>query len=66
MMKNRMLSIKTLTGGDGLIIRSKDLQDILNEFARNIIKSDELKMRTRTEQLSYIIERLTDLLYAKD
>ena len=51
-MKNRMLSIKTLTGGDGLIIRAKDLTDILNEFARNIIKSDELKTRTRTEHLA--------------
>ena len=49
MMKNRMLQIKTLTGGDGLIIRANDLTDILNEFARNVLKADELKVRTRQE-----------------
>lgn len=37
-----MLSIKTLTGGEGLTIRAKDLNGILEELSRSIIKADEV------------------------
>jgi len=43
-----MLKINTLTGGDGIIIRTKDLLQILDEFTRGIVKSGEIEMRTRT------------------
>lgn len=35
-----MLSIKTLTGGEGIIIRSKDLTTIIEELCRGIVKYD--------------------------
>lgn len=65
-MKNRMLQIKTLTGGEGLIIRAKDLTGILEDLCRAIIKNDEIEMRTRCEQLSIQISSLENLLYVKD
>jgi len=36
-MKNRMLQIKTLTGGEGVIIRVKDLTGILEDLCRSIV-----------------------------
>jgi hypothetical protein len=50
-IKNRMLTIKTLTGGEGIIIRTKDLLTILDEFTRGIIKQGEIEMRTRCDNL---------------
>jgi L-lysine 2,3-aminomutase len=49
-MKNRMLHIKTITGGDGLIIRVKDLQTILDELCRGIVKYNTIEMKTRGEE----------------
>ena len=46
-----MLTIKTLTGGEGVVIRLKDLLTILDDLARGIIKHGEIEMRTRSEQL---------------
>jgi hypothetical protein len=51
-IKNRMLVIKTLTGGEGIIIRTKDLNSILEDLCRSIIKNGEIEMRTRCEHLS--------------
>lgn len=50
-IKNRMLTIKTLTGGEGIIIRTKDLLTILDEFTRGVIKQGEIEMRTRCDNL---------------
>jgi len=44
-----MLVIKTLTGGEGIIIRTKDLNSILEDLCRSIIKNGEIEMRTRCE-----------------
>lgn len=52
-MKNRMLHIKTITGGDGLIIRVKDLQTILDELCRGIVKHNSIEMKTRGEEYQY-------------
>lgn len=52
----RMLPIKNVTGGESLIIRVKDLTQVLEDFTRNIIKDDEVAMRSRCEYLTYIIE----------
>ena len=65
-MKNRMLTIKTLTGGEGLTIRAKDLTGILEELCRSIIKSDEYQSKSRAEPLQLQVEHLQTLLYAKD
>ena len=48
-IKNRMLTIKTLTGGEGVVIILKDLLTILDDLARGIIKHGEIEMRTRAE-----------------
>lgn len=61
-----MLPIKTLTGGEGLIIRTKDLSSVLEEFSRTIIKNGEVEMKTRCEFLSSQITSYEDMLYAKD
>lgn len=65
-IKNRMLVIKTLTGGEGIIIRTKDMNSILEDLCRSIIKNGEIEMRTRCEQLSLQIIQYENLLYAKD
>jgi hypothetical protein len=61
-----MLSIKTLTGGDGIIIRTKDLIGILDEFTRGIVKNGEIEMRTRCDNLTSQITSYENLLYSKD
>ena len=65
-IKNRMLVIKTLTGGEGIIIRTKDLNSILEDLCRSIIKNGEIEMRTRCEHLSLQIIQYENLLYSKD
>lgn len=65
-IKNRMLVIKTLTGGEGIIIRTKDLNSILEDLCRSILKNGEIEMRTRCEQLSLQVLQYENLLYAKD
>lgn len=65
-LKNRMLVIKTLTGGEGIIIRTKDLTTILEDMCRAILKNGEIEMRTRCEQLALQILQYENLLYAKD
>jgi hypothetical protein len=65
-MKNRMLSYRQLTGGEGVIIRNKDLQSIIEEFTRSIVKDGEVEMRTRCESLHIQIQTYEDLLYQKD
>lgn len=65
-IKNRMLTIKTLTGGEGVVIRLKDLLTILDDLARGIIKHGEIEMRTRSEQLTAQISAYQSLLYGKD
>lgn len=65
-IKNRMLVIKTLTGGEGIIIRTKDMNSILEDLCRSIIKNGEIEMRTRCEQLCLQIIQYENLLYAKD
>lgn len=57
-MKNRMLHIKTITGGDGLIIRVKDLQVILDELCRGIVKHNSIEMKSRAEEYFYKISQL--------
>jgi hypothetical protein len=44
-----MLVVNTLTGGEGIIIRTKDLNSILEDLCRSIIKNGEIEMRTRCE-----------------
>lgn len=61
-----MLTIKTLTGGDGIIIRTKDLIGILDDFTRGIVKNGEIEMRTRCDNLTYQITSYENLLYSKD
>ena len=46
-----MLPIKTITGGEGIIIRTKDLTSVLDEFSRTIIKNGEVEMKTRCDYL---------------
>ena len=65
-MKNRMLSIKNLTGGEGVMISKKDLLTILDDLCRSLIKSGEIEMRTRCQQLTAQITAYQDLLYGKD
>jgi len=48
-----MLTIKTLTGGEGIIIRTKDLLTILDDFTRAVIKHGEVEMRTRCDSLVF-------------
>jgi len=65
-LKNRMLTIKTLTGGEGIIVRTKDLVPILDELCRSIVINGEIEMRTRCEQLTSQITSYENLLYGKD
>jgi hypothetical protein len=58
--------VNTLTGGEGVIIRTKDMNTILEDLCRSIIKNGEIEMRTRCEQLSLQLIQYENLLYAKD
>ena len=63
---NRCLPIETLTSGAGFTISAKDLNECLNELCRSHVKSCEIEMRTRCEQLSMLILQYENLLYTKD
>jgi len=63
---NRCLPIETLTSGAGFTISAKDLSECLTELCRSQVKSCEIEMRTRCEQLSLLILQYENLLYTKD
>lgn len=63
---NRCLPIETLTSGAGFTISAKDLNECLNELCRSHVKSCEIEMRTRCEQLSMLVLQYENLLYTKD
>lgn len=63
---NRCLPIETLTSGAGFTISAKDLNECLNDLCRAHVKSCEIEMRTRCEQLSMLILQYENLLYTKD
>lgn len=63
---NRCLPIETLTSGAGFTISAKDLNECLNDLCRAHVKSCEVEMRTRCEQLSMLILQYENLLYTKD
>lgn len=65
-MKNRMLVTKSLTGGEGFTIRSKDLTGILEDLCRSIVKTGEIEMKTRCADLIQQIDFLQQMMYAKD
>ena len=48
-LKNRCLEIETLTSGHGIVISSKDMNEVLKELCRNILIQGEIEMRNRTE-----------------
>ena len=49
-----------------MLIRTKDLSQIMQEFSSQIVKQGEIEMRTRAEYLGIQINHLQDLLYTKD
>lgn len=63
---NRCLPIETLTSGAGYMISGKDLSECLNDLCRSIVKTCEIEMRTRCEQLSMLILQYENMLYTKD
>ena len=65
-IRNRCLLVNNVTSGEGMLIRTKDLSQILQEFSRQIVKQGEIEMRTRAEYLGKQINHLQDLLYTKD
>ena len=65
-LRNRCLEIETLTSGNGVMIPTKDLNATLQDLCRNIIKYNEIEMRTRCSDLSVIIVQYENLLYTKD
>jgi hypothetical protein len=65
-IKNRCLEIETLTSGTGIVISSKDLNEVLEECCRSLIKYGEIEMRTRCEYLSMNLIQYENLIYVKD
>ena len=54
-LRNRGLSITTLTSGAGVVISTKDLYEILEDCCRGLCKSGEVEMKSRTEFLCMMI-----------
>ena len=65
-LKNRCLEIETLTSGHGVVISSKDLNEVLRELCRAIVQNGQIEMRSRCEQLYLLIKEYENLLYSKD
>jgi hypothetical protein len=65
-MRNRCTEVETLTSGPGMVFTVKDINDILFEFCRTIIKDQEKQFKSRSETSHLIEENYRGLLYAKD
>ena len=48
-IRNRGTEVETLTSGPGIVITIKDLNEILNDFSKAVIKDQEKQFKTRLE-----------------
>jgi len=55
-----------MTSGHGVMIPTNDLNEVLRELCRSIIKYGEIEMRTRCADLSQLILQYENMLYTKD
>jgi hypothetical protein len=65
-MRNRCTQVETLTSGPGMVFTIKDLNDILLDFCRTVVKDNEKQFKSRTESKFLVEEQYRDLLYSKD
>jgi len=54
-MRNRCTQVETLTSGPGMVLTVKDLNDILIDFCRVVVKENEKQFKSRTES-RFLIE----------
>lgn len=65
-MRNRCTQVETLTSGPGIVLTAKDINDILIEFCRAIVKDHEKQFKSRTESAHLKEQELGNAIYAKD
>jgi hypothetical protein len=48
-MRNRSTEVETLTAGPGLVFSMRDINDILQDFSRRVVKFQEIQFKSRTD-----------------
>ena len=55
-MRNYSTEVETLTAGPGMVFTQKDINNILQDFCRSIIKDQEAAFKSRTETMHLMEE----------
>ena len=65
-IRNRGTEVETLTSGPGIVVTIKDINEILNDFSKVVVKDQEKQFKSRKELNKLQEDHYRNLIYIKD
>lgn len=65
-LRNRGTEVETLTSGPGIVITVKDINEILSDFGKIVIKDQEKQFKSRKEVSKLQDDFYRNLIFIKD